>query len=710
MALFAIVVPRDVVPLGTEYAVDHEGFLAGALSAEQRALSDVPRTASIAVLGEPGIGKSRALRELTEQDGAVLHISLDTVADLQDLKERLLTPPGSGEGGKQYPFTLVVDSIDESPIPAKTLAYHLDQALQLHPVARILLGCRTADWPDGLVQQLTAHAPDLEVVELLPLRRTDIQLLAESRGLNGEQFLSAVVEAGAAPLAGLPLTLDLLLLNYRETGRLPDTASEIYRQGLERLVEEPDRDRETAKRPAGTAPQRLAVACRLASYALLCDRTAIARAAPSANDELLAGDLAGGTESIAGGQFQVTEDLIEGALGTALFSGRGRGRLTVAHASFSAYLTARYLNQSQVSEQQVRALITRTNSLGRTRVPPRLHETAAWLVALDPRRHGWLVDVDPDSIASHSVLVRDADIRRALVAYLLESPDPELRTGRRRWRLDHPQLAEQLRPVMRAPLTQDAGPHFGHPVSRRAQVAIEIARRAGGEASVPDLVNLLRCDTINSYLRASAAYALRDLNRMAAADALREVLVEVLRNPEHDPDDELRGLALEANWPYGLSAAELAAVLTPARNSELIGAYKMFLYRFLDNVGDEVIRDLVRAVTPSGWRDVGITPLDEWVDEDDLSEEFPSEESPHTLLAGGRRGSRVMATLLARALESDLLSDVVEEVGWLIATALQNHLTVSMPRRFESAPDQDGADVRLRRSLLLAVCDTFPRG
>ena len=87
------------------------------------------------------------------------------------------------------------------------------------------------------------------------------------------------------------------------------------------------------------------------------------------------------------------------------------------------------------------------------------------------------------------------------MAYLLESPNPELRTARRRWRLAHPGLAEQLRPALRAPLTEDAGPHLGHPVSRRARVAVEIARSAGGHGSIPDLVELLRSSTTNSYLR-----------------------------------------------------------------------------------------------------------------------------------------------------------------------------------------------------------------
>lgn len=707
--LFPIGVGREVVPLGGEYHLDDDGFRSNTVAAGQLPLVNIAPRASVAVLGEPGIGKTRAVSDLTAGDSTVIDVGLDTVTDVHDLQGRLAGVDSAvDEGVPPERITVVLDSIDECPIPTKVLLHHLEATLRRHPPPRVVLGCHTADWPETLGARLKALLPSLIVYELLPLGRSDITELAATRGVDGASFLTAVVDAAAVPLAALPLTLDLLLGTYRQWGRLPGSAADLYEQGLLLLGEEPDRDRPSAKKPAGTAPQRLAVAAKLAAYTMLCGRSAIARAVPAAADDLLAGALAGGTEPVDGGEFSVTAELLDATLATAVFSGRGPGRLGVVHASIAAYLTARYLTSHAVPEHQLRALLTRTNTLGRTRVPSRLRETAAWLVALDPDRNGWLVDVDPDTVAAHAGLVNVPAVRSQLVDYLLQSPNPELRTARRRWRLAHPGLAEQLRPALRAPLTENAGPHLGHPVSRRASVAVEIARRAGGHHSVPDLVELLLSSTTNSYLRSSAAHALIDLDAATAAQTLRTVLDEVRGHPDHDPDDELRGLALQTNWPANLSAEQLLPALTHPQRSSLIGSYALFLGHFLDNVDEQVITDLVRSIVP---RDITRSDIEhEWVDQEASPHATTAEPAaPLALLTGTRRGQRVMTALLSRALDSTQLDGMVDEVGWLLAAAIQQHFDVAVPDRFDDDADPDhSAAVRLRRALILTALRHLP--
>jgi hypothetical protein len=706
--LFPIGVGREVVPLGGEYHLDDDGFRSNMVAAGQLPLANIAPRASVAVLGEPGIGKSRAVRELTGGDSNVIDVGLDTVADVHDLRDRLAAVSATvNEGVPPDRITVVLDSIDECPIPTRLLLHHLEETLGQHPTPRVVLGCRTADWPETLGTRLQALLPKLDVYELLPLGRADIAELAATRGVDGATFLTAVVDAAAVPLASLPLTLDLLLSTYQQRGRLPASADELYEQGALLLAEEPDPDRPSAKKPAGTAPQRLAVAAKLAAYTMLCGRSAIARAVPAAADALNAGALAGGTEPVDGGEFSVTAELLDDALATALFNGRGPGRLGVVHASIAAYLTARYLTFHAVPEHQLRALLTRTNTLSRTRVPSRLRETAAWLVALAPERNAWLVDVDPDTIAAHSGLVNVPAVRSQLAAYLLESPNPEQMTARRRWRFAHPGLAEQLRPALRAPRTEDAGPHLGHPVSRRAWVAVEIARRAGGDDSVPDLVQLVLSSTTNSYLRSAAVHALIDLDAATAAQALLTILDEVGAHPDHDPDDELRGLALEMNWPAYLSAEQLLPALTHPQNSSLIGSYAMFLAHFLDKVSDQVITDLLRSIAPRN--STSSETEHEWVDEEAPPRATTAgPAAPLALLTGTRRSERVMIVLLGRALDSTQLDRMVDEVGWLLAAAIRQHHDIAVPDRFDESADSDPSAAELRRALILAALRHLP--
>jgi hypothetical protein len=709
--LFSTRVGRFVVRLGAEYTADDDGFRSNSAwwsTSEQHAVADIPSETSIAVLGEPGIGKTTAIDELVHGDSPVVVIHLDEVTDVRLLEDQLNRVRSSANPGASA--TLVLDGLDECPIPAKALIRHVYDVVRGHPSLRVVVGCRTADWPVSFGEGLQSLPGGFEAFELLPLAREDVAALAAERGVDGDTFVRAVVDASAVPLATLPLTLDLLLTIYTASGALPTSATELYERGLLVLAEDPDPDRGSGSKPTGTASQRLATAAKIAAYTMLCGRSAVSTAAPPAEGDLLAGALAGGTEPIEGGEAPVTASLVDATLSTALFSGRGPGRLGVVHASFAAYLTARYLLTHEVPEHQLRALLTRTNNLGHTSVPSRLRETAAWLVALHPVQHRWLAEVDPDSIEAHAGLVNDGGVREALVAHLLDSPDPELRTRGRRWRLGHPRLAEQLRPALCAPLSEDAGPDFGHPVSRRARTALEIARRAGDRRVVEDLVDLVRSTGTNAYLRSAAAHALVDLDRDAASRTMRSVLDEVVEHPERDPDDELRGLALELNWPADLSASELVHVLARPQNRDLIGNYAMFLSHFLDNVSDDLLSELVRAVAPP---QASATPPaeDEWVDEDDdVNEDGNPTAAAVSLLTGTRRGARVMTALVSRALDSTDLGKTVDEVGWLVATALnQHHQGVRLPARFDVQADDEEPDVTdLRHRLVLATLDHTP--
>ena len=78
---------------------------------------------SVAVLGEPGIGKSRAVRDLTAGDSNVINVGLDTVADVHDLQQPAGRRGHCGkvdEGAPSHRITVVLDSIDECPIPTRS--------------------------------------------------------------------------------------------------------------------------------------------------------------------------------------------------------------------------------------------------------------------------------------------------------------------------------------------------------------------------------------------------------------------------------------------------------------------------------------------------------------------------------------------------------------------------------------------------------------
>lgn len=699
--LFTHPVPRYVVPLGETYSVGDDGIRSHtawwAQPATQKSVSELASDRSLALLGEPGIGKSTTIEFLIRDEPNANLIRLDEVTDVVAF-DRLLTPTVDtpAGGGRR---TLVLDGVDECPLGSKPLGRHVARALSGRTDVRVLVGCRTADWSNALGDQLRESLGSFDVFELLPLSAEDIQALATSRGVDGAAFLAAVRAIGAGPLAAVPLTLDLLLDLFHEQGGLPVDPRDLYERGLLLLANDPDPDRGNASRPEGSDTERLAVAARVAAAVLLGGRTGVVRG--RAGDTGIAiGDLVGSTEPVLAGDVEVTSELIEAALHTALFSSRGPFRFGVSHASFAAYLTARYLHLHRLPEHQLRALLTATSTLGRTSVPTRLREAVAWLVAFDPSLHRWLVEVDPETVAAHCELVGDPAVRTILVAHLLDHPDV-LRL-RRRSSLAHPGLAGQLRPALQAALTEDAGPHLGHPVSRRAYAAIQIARFSTARELVPDIADLVACTSLNAVVRTAAAHALADLDRDTAVTVLRAVLDEVADHPEHDPSDELRGKALEVCWPEALPISELLPMLVPPQDENLIGNYVMFLDRFVDGLSEDAVVDLVRAVSESRLPPPGKSQLNP-VPAPDAGDDERSNAAV-LLFATGRRDERIMSALLTRALRSARLDEMVEGVGWLIAQNVLHHLRLELPPRFaHDAASGDNAEETLRRSLILAT-------
>jgi hypothetical protein len=403
-ARFDRIVERLCIPWGGSLWVSPDGFLSEpaallGLSGDQltsspgglEPVSSVAASGALVVLGEPGLGKSTSLRGLVEDmpnwhateahDNGLAWVDLVEV-DTATFDELVTAPlqrlpsvaPGRDASGERGPLeqpaeprlTLVLDGVDECPLEPKRLVGRLRRALARRDLGllRLLVGCRSADYSRGLHELLTALLPDLRVVELAPLTRTKVAVLAEDRGVDPGAFLDAVVAAGVGALAAVPLTLDLLLRLFERDGQLVNGAAALFEQGVLTLADEPDEDRRASELQAGSAHQRVAVAARISAALVLCGKAAVwtGPVADAPETDVPDGVLAGGAELGPAGPFDVTPDLVAATLDTALFSSRGPGRLGPAHATFASYLTARHLVDHDLSEQQLRSLSSASTS------------------------------------------------------------------------------------------------------------------------------------------------------------------------------------------------------------------------------------------------------------------------------------------------------------------------------------------------------------
>ena len=134
-------------------------------------------------------------------------------------------------------------------------------------------------------------------------------------------------------------------------------------------------------------------------------------------------------------------------------------------------------------------------------------------------------------------------------------------------KLMHPRLVEQLQPFLSNREAETV----------RRLVAISIAEIC--ELPLQDeflLIALYRTEVLD--IRNVATQALIQVGKRETKAKLKPLLFNGL---EDDPDDEFKASLLRACWPGVLVASELFALLTPAKNENVAGAYYRFFVSYL---------------------------------------------------------------------------------------------------------------------------------
>jgi hypothetical protein len=281
-------------------------------------------------------------------------------------------------------------------------------------------------------------------------------------------------------------------------------------------------------------------------------------------------DLVGGTEVdrliAQPTEVPVNELAVREILGTALFSAR-TGGLGWAHRTFGEYLAAFWLSGSRLSDAQVSDLLLVDDGTER-RVTPALRNVAGWLLALRPGFQRTLVPADavvmvygdPSSVAPA--------IRRDLLPALLRAigdQQIERSTVRSLWRrMAYDGIATEL-------LAALGDAELG---DQARQAATDAVTELELRELVPALVDIAVNPSESITFRTSVLYALKQLRAHAAADRLLSLAIE----PQPvDTNDELKGAALRLLWPDAMTADALFLALTPEKNEQLFGTYKLFL-------------------------------------------------------------------------------------------------------------------------------------
>ncbi|WP_199341002.1 NACHT domain-containing protein [Nostoc spongiaeforme] len=552
------------------------------------AISGLP---CLALLGEPGIGKSHALEaeqkgifsKIQQQGGQVLALDINAFGNEITLNEELFKSLEFNEWLKgNHQLHIFLDSFDECRLRIDNLATFLVYKFKRYrnEINRLNLriACRTAVWPAVLEEGLKEiwGQDNVGIYELAPLRRVDVSQAAKIAGIqDSEAFLEEINQKNVVPLAIKPITLEFIIKTYHRNGGqfLPNQRlHELYFEGCLWLCEERNKSRISSKLIGNIERQkRLIVAARIAAITIFGNKFAIwtdVDWGDVSDDDVLIEKICKGTESFEGREFEICRKTIEEVLDTGLFSSRGElNRIGWAHQTYAEFLAAWYLIQHNTPLNQVLKLISSPEDSG-NRLIPQLHETAAWLSSMRKDVLEEIMKTDPD-VLLQSDIPADDEIRSAIVENLLKKYEQEKlnlygKSYPRYDKLQHSGLATQLLPY----IYDSSKPNDAR------DVAIDIAEACNVNELQDELVNLALDSSQYINIRASAANAIVTLGNASIKLRLKPLAIGQI--PE-DEDDQLKGYALRATWPEHLTAEELFNILTPPKRRNFAGAYCVFL-------------------------------------------------------------------------------------------------------------------------------------
>ncbi len=566
---------------------DPEDSYGKLLNPNLQTLAEIEKKRCFALLGQPGLGKSIAVAQWSDDlrargrpEDAFIHFVGRELAAPEEIRfDTIQSAEWRRARSNNGQITLILDGLDEALQRLPLLLSTLQKCLRNEPPdqTRVVLVSRVADWRDSRAEQLFALWPEADrggAFELCPLRWRDVRLAATKSNLNADKFQAAVLERRVAWMAGRPKLLLMLLEEFGRFRRLPDSRRELFYRGAMRMCEEHDPERhevlERSQRPVFAADHLFPIIERIAATVLLSGKSYVLydQDADVKSSDLSITDIIDGSEPLPHGIIDVDKPHVLAALDTSHFVACGPGRLGFDHHQMAEFMAAQYLRRC--TARQLRNLLTQRVD-GQDYLSPQFREISAWIALQHPEFRSYVVRREPRTLLEADSVALDDRTRAAGVAGLLaqleegEATDTYLGASFRR-ALAHPFLAKQLRPYITS---------ASHNIVVR-RTAILIAGTVRCTSLTGELWRLVAIPQQPSVLHS----ALAALESMGSEKDKRSFLNVLQGKLGPEVDEELKGVALRFLVPKYLPVSAVLKYLTP-RNENLIGAYYGVLHHDL---------------------------------------------------------------------------------------------------------------------------------
>ncbi|MDO9178704.1 MAG: hypothetical protein Q7U16_10405 [Agitococcus sp.] len=395
---------------------------------------------------------------------------------------------------------------------------------------------------------------------LAPLRKIDLQTLATQAGVDGDRFLHAAKRQGILSICAKPLGCNLAVSVFIDNGLMGVTQSDLWRQGVERLCDE---TQSQTRQLSGPSKFTLDQIVKCSAWIFLCLVLSDNQFVWS-GEESYCPHHALSISKLRTPEFDT--ELIRTALERGVFSPLGDGRIAHSHAHYKDYLAALGFTLFIPAQHWVSLTI---NSQ-RDAVFPQRTGIAVWLATHNSGFLEELSAIQPELLLGSDDSVRAVGPDKLCAAFLNRADNLSFsQRQNKNIRSNLHRLKDSNTPkILKEYLLDKAA----------SSASIEVATAIAMDCNYTELASLFvdRVLDVNLSLRerVNAAYAVCMLE---VRDAQRQLKSLLPIDPAMDPDDDLRGIVLQACWPESLTCSELIALLIKPQKRSYSGAYYVFL-------------------------------------------------------------------------------------------------------------------------------------
>ena len=368
------------------------------------------------LLGTAGSGKTTEVRQqvrvLEEAGENAFFLRLEALQDgstanafdfdLEGQAGKFEKWKSTGKGG-----VLFLDALDEARLPSSRNVSALERALDVvsrevgrrQSPLRLVVTSRPSEWfgdrDEGHLKTFikrtrdikhdgSANEPSLKIFRMGVLNITDIEKLANSRGINPDEFLDAVNANLSSGLIQQPLDAHMFLEVWKQAkdeGRASDQIFKSRCQVMDDLItwRLEERQDSTERLNIDLSKARRAVA-KLAAFVVVSDQQDLTAQESAVGEVSVAAILSTDETTLNGAQ-------IRSLLTSGLFQPSVGGRIRFAHRELRDFLAAEYFDRSMRSrahsEQPISVLFA--EGIGPRSIPQSTEHVLGWLSTFNAR-------------------------------------------------------------------------------------------------------------------------------------------------------------------------------------------------------------------------------------------------------------------------------------------------------------------------------------